>query len=477
MNRYFSRLPVSAVIFALMFLAAGASAHVPENGYADLVEALMPSVVAVQADREASGQSSNSQPTLPGIPEDSPFYQFFKEFFDNQYGRPHPQQRPNNSIGSGFIIDPDGLVVTNHHVVAGATRVTVVLDDGRELDAEFVGVDEKMDLALLRVSSDGNLPAVRFGDSDIVRVGDPAIAIGNPFGIGNTVTSGIISARQRDIQSGPYDDFLQTDAPINRGNSGGPLFNAQGEVIGVNTLIVTPTGGSVGLGFAVPANIVTRVVAQLDEYGRTRRGWLGVRIQELTQEIANAFGLESTNGVLISSVQPDGPAETAGLREGDVIIEFGGVPMRELRELPRAVADSEVGSVVDVTVIRAGKTRTFEVVLGELELAEILETASASPPILGMTVEKLDRTLATRFGLDQSDLTGLVVTDVIEGSAAHEAELRIGDRILSVGVDAVETVRRLRLHIVQARNAGSDSIVVRVERDGSPIFLAIQLTE
>ncbi len=459
----------------------------PES-FADLVEELTPAVVSISTETFMPDSGNG----LPSAPEGTPFDEFVQKFFD-RYGGEVPQESLPVALGSGFIVDAEGHVVTNNHVIKAADKIVVVLNDGTELEAVLVGSDPKTDIAVLKVEADHLLPFVTFGDSDAVRVGDWALAIGNPFGFGSSVTAGIISARQRDIRSGPYDDFLQTDAPINRGNSGGPLFNMDGEVVGVNTAIFSPSGGSggsVGIGFAVPANLVVRVVDHLKEFGRTRRGWLGVRIQSVTPEIAEAFGLTSDGGALVASVTPDGPAEGAGLEAGDVIIRFNGMEISEMRELPRAVADTEVGRAAEVVVIRNGDEMTFDVVLGHLEEFEQQLSATTnggsqnggsddkqktvSNNVLGMIVRPATPEIAQQMGLD-SNFQGLIVTDVEPGSPALRAGILPGDLVLEVGKEEVATVEAMAAQVEAARERDLRSIIVRVERGGDAQFLAIQL--
>ncbi|MBN35110.1 MAG: serine protease [Rhodospirillaceae bacterium] len=454
----------------------------PES-FADLAEALTPAVVSISTESYVGNGES-----FHGVPEGTPFDEFFEDFF-NRYGDDAPQQSLPTSLGSGFIISAEGHVVTNVHVIEAADKIIVRLNDDREYEAEVLGADPKTDIALLKIEADEDLPFVSFGDSDVVRVGDWALAIGNPFGFGSSVTAGIISARQRDINSGPYDEFLQTDAPINRGNSGGPLFNMDGEVIGVNTAIYSPSGGSVGIGFAVPSNIVERVIDQLSEFGRTRRGWLGVRIQSISPEIAEGFGLPSDEGALVASVTPHGPAEVAGLEAGDVIILFNGEDIEEMSELPRAVAETEVDTAVEVVVIRAGEEMTFEVVLGELEEFEEQlaaqngggdsgadKTKPSSEELLGMSLRSATPDLAQQFGRSP-DTEGLLVLELKSGGPAARAGLQPGDLILDVGKVAVETAEEFAAEIVAAQERDARSVVLRVDRDDNPQFLAVQLDE
>ena len=465
------------------------SQPIPES-FADLAEKLTPAVVSITTEEFVSSQGV---PGFPEIPEGSPFEEFFKEFFE-RYGNGEDEGMPERrarSLGSGFIVDAAGYVVTNNHVIEEADAIHVLLDDGTEYEATVVGIDPKTDIALLKVEVEGDLPFVTFGDSDIVRVGEWVLAIGNPFGFGNSVTAGIISARQRNISSGPYDEFLQTDAPINRGNSGGPLFNMDGEVIGVNTAIYSPSGGSVGIGFAVPSNLVERVVAQLQEYGRTRRGWLGVRIQSVTPEIAEGLGLDQARGALVASVTPGGPAAEAGLENGDVIVLFDGKPIDDMRELPRAVADTEVGKAVDVVIIRRGEELVVAVELGELEAFEDQLAGSLDgeqppePPaddaeptdVLGMALQEVTPQLSERYGLP-AESVGLVVTAVAPGSPAARAEILEGDLILEVGQVEVASIGDVVDQVDGAKERASKAVVMRVVRNGEdPHYMAVELED
>lgn len=344
-----------AVLFALPVPANSASGN-----FAELAEQLSPAVVNISISQMVAPQSLD----IPGIPEDSPLNNFFDEFFEQQMNA-GPQRV--QSLGSGFLIDPSGVVITNNHVIEGADRIEITFTDGTTLPATLAGSDPKTDLAVLRVESDEALPYVRFGDSGKLRVGDWVMAIGNPFGLGGSVTAGIVSALNRDIHAGNYDDFIQTDAAINRGNSGGPLFNLDGEVVGVNSAIISPSGASVGIGFAVPASTAQPIVEQLLKYGETRRGWIGVRIQTVTPDIAESVGLGPVRGALIAGLTEGGPAAAGGLEPGDVVLAFDGHPISTMRDLPRMVAGTEIGSTVELQIFRDGETLTRRVDIARLE--------------------------------------------------------------------------------------------------------------
>jgi serine protease Do len=464
------------------FPPAGAPAS-----FADLVDELVPAVVNVSTTQSVGGEARPG-PEIPQFPPGSPFQEFFDEFFDQ---REREQQRRATSLGSGFIIDPEGYIVTNLHVIEGADEITVVLSDDTNLTAEVVGGDERTDIAVLRVDTDRELPFVEWGSSSEMRVGDWVVAIGNPFGLGGTVTAGIISARARDIRAGPYDDFIQTDASINRGNSGGPMFNLDGGVIGINTAIFSPSGGSIGIGFAIPSNLARSVVDQLIEYGRTRRGWLGVRIQTVTEEIAEGLGLEEAEGALVASVTPTGPAEEAGIQPGDVIVEFGEEDIEEMRELPRVVAETEVGSEVEVTVLRRGEERTLEVTLGELEVAEEEGLLTALPgteepegkgpetgrlETLGFELTELDEQLRRQFEVP-GGVDGVMITGVAEGTPAAREGLEAGEVIVEVDQEPVDTPEQVVDRIEGAREQGRGSVLLLVSRGGEMRFVALRLDD
>jgi serine protease Do len=469
-------LSASIILAAGMCMARGA----PES-FAPLAERLLPAVVNISTTQTVKREERNDMPSLP---QGSPLEEYFKEFFERQQRRNGQEPRQATSLGSGFVIDANGLIVTNNHVIEGADEVTVIFHDDTRLEAKILGKDKKTDLALLKVKSQKPLPYVKFGDSDASKVGDWVVAIGNPFGLGGTVTAGIISARARNINAGPYDDFIQTDASINRGNSGGPMFNLNGEVIGINTAIFSPTGGSVGIGFAIPAKLAKPIILQLKEYGRARRGWLGVRIQEVTKELAESLGLKEPRGALVANVTPDGPAEVSGVKVGDVILEFDNQKISEMRELPRAVAETKVGKPVKLKVLRQGKQRTISVKLGEFPEDEKLAAAEKNTQknsaerasVLGMELAKINETLRQKFKLKEN-IEGVLVVSVAERSPSSEQGLRPGDIIRKVGraQKSPQTGADVRRQVDQALKAGEKTLLLLVERAGNSRFLALQI--
>ena len=464
---------LAGVLLFTMIINSALANDRPQS-FADLAEQLTPSVVNISTSTLVNRDGDNSLQFPPG----SPFEDFFEEFQD----RDNP--RTAQALGSGFIVSADGYVVTNNHVIDGADAIRVTLYNDRSFDAELIGRDAKTDIAVLKIDpEDEVLQPVAFGDSDQMRVGDWVLAIGNPFGLGGSVTAGIISARGRDIGTGPYDDFIQTDASINRGNSGGPLFNLDGEVIGINTAIFSQSGGSVGIGFAIAANLASNVVDQLSEYGQTRRGWLGVFIQEITPEIAENFGLEDESGALVSSVHKEGPAEVAGIKAGDVVIAFNGKPIEEMRSLPRIVAESPIGKPIDMVVMRDGKKITLSVTLGVLEEAEESGLLASAPSEaetstelnnekLGFVLEALTPERRQEFSVGD-DIDGVVILDVVSGSAADAAGLMIGDVIRRVGKSSVDTLDKADAAIRHEMENGKTSIVLLINRGGRDRFMAI----
>jgi len=413
---------------------------------ADLAEELGDAVVNISTAQTVQGRRTVP---MPEVPDGSPFQEFFEEFFNRQ-NRDNDQPRRVQSLGSGFVLDgKEGIIITNNHVIEGADEITANFNDGTKLRAEIIGTDEKTDLAVLKVEPDTPLKDVTFGDSDAIRVGDWVMAIGNPFGLGGTVTVGIVSARNRDINSGPYDNFIQTDASINRGNSGGPLFDMEGNVVGINTAIISPSGGSIGIGFAIPAKTAMNVIDQLREFGETRRGWLGVRIQEVTDEIADSLAMDEAMGALVAGVTEDGPAAKAKIEPGDVIIKFDGREVEAMRELPRMVAETAIGKEVEVIVLRKGEEVTISVTLERLVENEVPEASASSEEeqqsepaekseVLGMMLAELDDALREQFSIDE-DVTGVVVTEVMSGSSAEEKRVMAGDVIKEVAQEPVET--------------------------------------
>jgi serine protease Do len=480
---------LTAVAIAWPAFTAPAAARGPE-GIADIAEQVIDAVVNVST-KQSLDLSSGAMPQLP---PGSPFEEFFEEFFKNRRGQggqngqngPAPSPRRVNSLGSGFIIDASGLVVTNNHVIADADEVNVILNDGTTLKAEVIGRDQKTDLAVLKVTPTRPLKAVKFGDSDKLRLGEWVIAIGNPFSLGGTVTAGIVSARNRDIQSGPYDNYIQTDAAINRGNSGGPLFNLNGEVIGVNTAIISPSGGSIGIGFAVPSKTVVPVVDQLREFKEVRRGWLGVRIQQVSDEIAESLSIKPARGALIAGIDDKGPAKPAGIEPGDVVVKFDGKDIKEMRDLPKIVADTPVGKDVEVVIIRKGKEEKKTVKLGRLEdekkQAALDPKKDATPdpkPLvkkaLGLDLANLTDDLRKKHNIKEK-VKGVLITGVDPNTPASEKRLAPGMVIAEVQQQPVTNAAELQQRIEKLKKDGKKAAVLLVVTpDGDPSFVALSL--
>lgn len=457
----------------------------PES-FADLVDQVSPAVVNITTTATVSSPLAGG----PQLPEGSPFSDLFREFGfpglpqgpegQQPFGRGGPQaEQRSNALGSGFVVSADGLIVTNNHVIDGADAIEIEFFSGKTLPAKVVGRDDKTDIAVLRVESPEPLPFVKFGDSDQSRVGDWVLALGNPLGQGFSASTGIVSARNRAL-SGTYDDFIQTDAAINRGNSGGPLFNMDGEVIGVNTAILSPNGGSIGIGFSMASNVVSKVVEQLEEFGETRRGWLGVKIQPVTQDIADSLGLADARGAMVTDV-PTGPALDAGMKAGDVITSFAGGEVKDPRDLVRRVADAPVGEAVDVTVQRGGDPVELKITLGRRELAEGGSTDDGGKPagdaatasqLLGMTLAPLTADLADQMGIER-ETRGLVVQQVDPEGAAADKGLMPGDLITEAGQQPVASLGDLEARVNEAKEAGRKSILVLVRREGEPRFVAL----
>lgn len=473
-------IPLAA---SLIWLPADAEARGAPDSFADLVETLQPAVVNVSTTQIMEGGGEEGLEFE--FPEGSPFRDFFDQF-NRKRGEQEERPRRAQSLGSGFIIAAEGLVVTNNHVIEGADKITVTLFDDTTYDAELVGRDTKTDLALLQIQADRKFPFVSWGNSDNMRVGDWVIAIGNPLGLGGTVTAGIVSARQRDIRSGPYDDYIQTDAPINRGNSGGPLFDMNGNVIGINTAIYSQSGGSIGIGFSIPSNLADGVIEQLRKFGTTRRGWLGVQIQQVTDEIAESLGLTDARGALVAGVLDNSPAQAAKMKEGDVILKFDGRDVNESRKLPRIVADTAVGKSVKVVVWRAGQEVTLNITLGELEKfdeANLPANAPDDEPAkaversfdeLGLSLSTITPAIAEELGLDK-DVEGVIITDVDGDSAAAENGLRQGDVITEIFQEKVLTPDAVAAKIEDARSRGLRSILLTVRSGDDQRFVGLRI--
>jgi serine protease Do len=468
---------LSFLTLLVVWSAPGWARGAPES-FADLAERLLPAVVNVSTTQSVTGEA------------DQDLEELFRDFFerrgegegDGGDSAPAPQRRRASSLGSGFVIDPSGYIVTNHHVIDGAEEVTVRFSDDTVLTAVIVGSDADTDLALLKVESDEPLVAAQWGRSDKTRIGDWVMAIGNPFGLGGTVTAGIVSARQRDINAGRYDDFIQTDAAINRGNSGGPMFNLDGDVIGVNTAIFSPSGGSVGIGFAIPSNLASNIIRQLREFGEVRRGWLGVRIQTVNEELAEGLRLEEPRGALVASVTTDGPAEKAGIKQGDVILEFNGRPVAEMRKLPRMVAETTIGDEVPVVVWRKGQEETFMVMLGELDIEQIAaveapkedKAEAGKVPSLGLELGSITPELRERYELGEST-NGVVVTGVDPEGSAAEKGLTPGDVIVEVDQDEVTLPEDVAEKVLEAQKEGYRVITLLVYRQGDFRWVAVRI--
>ena len=469
--RYFWALFVGLAL--ALALAMQASARAAPESFADLADKVSPSVVNITTSTTIAAPADGG----PIVPEGSPFEDFFKRF-----GNPNAPRGPqrSNALGSGFVISEDGYIVTNNHVIEGADEISIEFFSGKTLDAKLIGTDPKTDIALLKVESDAPLPFVNFGDSNVMRVGDWVMAMGNPLGQGFSVSAGIVSARNREL-SGTYDDFIQTDAAVNRGNSGGPLFNMDGQVIGVNTAILSPNGGSIGIGFSMASNVVAKVVQQLKDFGETRRGWLGVRIQDVTPDVAEAMGLKDPKGALVTDV-PDGPAKDGGVLSGDVIVGFEGTAISDTRDLVRRVADADVGKAVRLEVLREGKTQTLLVTLGRREEAEATETAAAgedpvtpeSKDVLGMTLGVLGADQLSDLNLPQGT-EGLVVTGLDEAGEAYDKGVRAGDVITEAGQQKVASIADLEARISEAKDAGRKSLLLLIRRGADPRFVALSV--
>ncbi|PWC33233.1 DegQ family serine endoprotease [Azospirillum sp. TSO35-2] len=496
--------------------APNASRTYAPPSFRDLARTQIDTVVNISSTQ--APQAAGRAPEGLEVPPGSPLEEFFREFRKRQRGGGGPGKgggdgsaeegqaapggpapggpggpggpgaQPGMALGSGFVIDPSGLIVTNNHVVSDAAEIAVTLHDGTKLPATLVGSDGPTDLALLKVKTDKPLTSAHWGDSESVQVGDWVVAIGNPFGLGGSVTAGILSARARDIQQGPYDEYLQTDAAINRGNSGGPLYDIDGGVIGINTAIYSPTGGSVGIGFAIPSSLAKPIIDQLKDGGTVRRGWLGVQVQRVTPDIAESLGMTGTGGALVTSVSPDSPAATAGLRQGDIITGFNGAPVEQMRELPRMVAATRIGSTVPLSVLRGGQTQSVQVTLGELrnEPQQVAMSGSSGTPrsaqpeetktALGLKLAPLTPGLRETFSI-AADIDGLVVTEVDQDSAASRRGLDLGDVIVEAGQEPVATPADLESRIAQARQQGRKTLLMLVSRGGDLRYVPLPLED
>ncbi len=477
----------AAVIAAAMPLTSALAFG--ENGpasVAPLAKRLSDAVVNISTTQTVKGPQGVP---LPKVPKGSPFEDFFEDFFNKRGGAPRGD-RKISSLGSGFVIDgKEGLVVTNNHVIDGAEEIIINFHDGTKLKVDkVIGKDSKADLALLKVSPKKPLVDVKFGASSLIEVGDWVMAIGNPFGLGGSVSMGIISAKSRDINSGPYDDYLQTDAAINKGNSGGPLFNMNGDVVGVNTAIISPTGGSIGIGFAVPSDTVAAVVEQLKQFGETRRGWLGVKIQTVTDDIAETLGVPENTGALISAVTPESPAAKAGLEAGDVIMKFDGKDVSTMRGLPKIVAQTQIGKAVDVDVLRKGQRKTIQVAVGRLEGEDDaasedkppadtpLSESSGGASVIGLKLTPLTDDLRKKLGID-AKLNGVVVEDIDPQSPAAQKGIKAGDVIVEAGQDQVSKPEDVAKSVDKVRKAGRKAVLLRVEDGkGDVRFVAVPLS-
>ncbi|HKB95938.1 MAG TPA: DegQ family serine endoprotease [Rhizomicrobium sp.] len=475
--RAFRSLFAMLVVGGLIAVVAPAWARPAPDSFADLANKLLPMVVNISTSQTLKAPPQNAMPQLP---PGSPLEDLFKNFLGPKPNTP----RHVTSLGSGFIIDASGYVVTNNHVIEDSDQITVSLQDGTQLPARVVGRDTKTDIALLKVVSKKPLPATRFGDSDKARVGDWVIAIGDPFGIGSTVTAGIVSARNRNINNGPYDDFIQTDAPINRGNSGGPLFDMDGNVIGINSAIFSPSGGSVGIGFAIPSNMAREVVGQLRQFGVARRGWIGVRIQPVTAEIAEGLGLPTTQGALVADVTKGGPAAQSGLANGDLVTGFDGRAVPDDRALPRIVADTPIGKTVNIDVLRKGRKQVMKITVQKLADDAKVDKPTKAPPApvknqsklaqLGLSLGMLDAPTRAKFKIG-SQVQGVAVTAVEGGSPAAEKNLRPGDVIVEVGGAAVKTPDDAAKRVDADAKAGKKSALLLINRDGDLQYLGLKL--
>lgn len=484
-------LSVSVPALAEPVKPANPQAYETPPSLADLVEKLSPAVVNVsttQKMKASAGLQGNPLGDLPNSPEFDPFREFFDQLQRGQGGQGRNEDREVYSLGSGFIIDATGYIITNNHVIDSASEISVTLSDNTKYKAKLIGNDKKTDLALLKIEAKKDLPFVTMGDSDAMRVGDWVIAIGNPYGLGGSVTQGIISARQRSINAGPFDDFLQTDAPINRGNSGGPLFNMKGEVIGINTAIFSPSGGSIGIGFAVPTSLAKTVINQLKESGHTTRGWLGVKIQEVSDEAAESLGLAKSEGALILEVTKDSPADKAGIKAGDIITSFDGKEISEMRFLPRIVAETKIGKKADVTYWRNGASKTTQITVGKLDESQDEADNKATPDekpkdkgmpsemVMGMHVTPLSQPVRDALNIENGT-DGVAITEVDSGTEASKRGLRRGDVIADVNGATVKDAKEVQKAFADARSKGRKFAMLKIIRHKETAYVTLPTEE
>ncbi|WP_409360750.1 Do family serine endopeptidase [Bartonella heixiaziensis] len=490
---FFTRVFIYVVLFlfgAIRLSWAGEEKNAPLS-IPDLAAELLETVVNISTAQTVDGTEQDELTSVPVIPKDSLLQEYFSDFFTPKDGQKGSQFQKVRSLGSGFVIDARrGLIVTNYHVIVDADDIEVNFTDGTKLKAKLLGKDSKTDLALIQVEAGGKkLKAVRFGDSEKVRIGDWVMAIGNPYGFGGSVTVGIVSARNRDLNAGPYDNFIQTDAAINRGNSGGPLFDRKGEVIGINTAIISPSGGSIGIGFAIPSDMALSVIKQLRDFGEIRRGWLAIRIQPVTEDIAKSLKLENPEGALIAGKIESTEVDNSQLQAGDVILFFGNAKIKHARDLPRLVAESPEGKVVDVTVLRDGQEKTVKVKLGRLIETDANENTaeesddekggavskSVTMQFMGMTLSELTADLRQRYSITDK-LQGLVVTSVAQNSAADKKRIRSGEVIVDINQSAVTTIDEAKKRVHKLREAGRKNALFIVARpDGELRFVTLPM--
>jgi serine protease Do len=476
-DNWLMRLSFLSIVFLLLSYTQAMPSSTYES-FADLVDEISPAVVNITTSKEIGSSGT----LLPEIPKGSPLEDLFRNLPNQDGLNGNPRRRKTSALGSGFIISQTGLVVTNNHVIEQADEILIELFSGEELKATLVGSDPKTDIALLKVEYDKPLSFVKFGNSDLARVGDWVMAVGNPLGQGFSVSAGIISARNRALR-GSYDDFIQTDAAINRGNSGGPLFNMDGEVLGVNTAIISPNGGSIGIGFSMASNVVSKVVYQLEKYGETRRGWLGVSIQDVSEDIALAKELDNTNGALVTNT-PDGPAKIAGIKVADVIISFDNQLIENTRALVKIVGSTEVGKIVEVIVLRNGEKKVLEVTVGHREQVEasLINDKSMKQDlnepleieVSGMVVSSLTKEWKEALKLEP-DVSGVVVVSVEAESAASEKGIGAGDLIIEAGQEIVTDINEFNESLNIAKDSGKSSILLLIRSNGNQRFLALPI--